>query len=83
MRSVLRIVDENGAEIREDLISGEVFVKGPSLMSRYLGSQEATDAAFADGWLRTGDIAYCDRGKWYIVDRAKVLLSPFDAPNKI
>lgn len=72
MRSAPRIVDEDGAEITEDSKPGEVLVKGPSLMTRYLGNHEATAAAFENGWLRTGDIGYCDTGKWYIIDRAKV-----------
>lgn len=44
-------------------------------MMGYLGNQNATQATVdKDGWLRTGDICYCDAetGKWYIVDRIKV-----------
>jgi len=37
--------------------SGELRIKSPQLMSGYLGQPDATAARFADGWLRTGDLA--------------------------
>jgi long-subunit acyl-CoA synthetase (AMP-forming) len=67
-----RIVDASGTEIFEEDIHGEVLVRGPSTMTRYLGNEEATAEAFVDGWLKTGDIAYCKMGKWYLVGRSKV-----------
>lgn len=56
----------------EDGFSGEVLVRGPSLMSGYLGDTCATEDAFVDGWLKTGDVAFVKGGKWYIVGRSKV-----------
>ena len=42
-------------------------------MQGYFNNPEATAAATDQGgWLRTGDIAYKEHGKYYIVDRAKV-----------
>lgn len=42
-------------------------------MQGYLNDLEATRKAFDDdGWLKTGDVAYRDQGKFYIVDRKKV-----------
>lgn len=38
------------------VVDGEVYVKGPNVFSRYWGREEATRAAFAEGWFRTGDI---------------------------
>ncbi|WP_091039423.1 AMP-binding protein [Glycomyces harbinensis] len=51
---------------------GEVMVHGPNVMREYWGRSAETAAAFADGWLRTGDIAVADTdGCISIVDRAK------------
>jgi malonyl-CoA/methylmalonyl-CoA synthetase len=36
---------------------GELWIRGPSVFKGYLGRQEATAAAFRDGWFRTGDVA--------------------------
>ncbi len=51
---------------------GEVLVQGPNVTSGYWGNEAATDEAFVDGWLRTGDIAVVDdEGYLRIVDRLK------------
>jgi acyl-CoA synthetase (AMP-forming)/AMP-acid ligase II len=39
---------------------GEVCVRGHSVMSGYLGDEEATREALAGGWLRTGDLGRLD-----------------------
>ncbi|MFC5286120.1 acyl-CoA synthetase [Actinokineospora guangxiensis] len=36
---------------------GELEVRGPNLFLGYLNRPDATEAAFADGWFRTGDMA--------------------------
>jgi malonyl-CoA/methylmalonyl-CoA synthetase len=38
------------------ILDGEVYVKGPNVFTRYWGREEATRAAFVDGWFRTGDV---------------------------
>ena len=54
--------------------TGELLVRGPNVMAGYLGDDEATAAAFVDGWLRTGDLAERDAdGRVRIVDRIKDL----------
>jgi long-chain acyl-CoA synthetase len=71
----LRIVDEAGADV---LVgdAGELWVRGPNVFAGYLDDEEATARVLTgDGWLRTGDIGYCDEdGYVYLVDRAKDLI---------
>ncbi|MFV0374138.1 class I adenylate-forming enzyme family protein [Microbacterium sp.] len=51
---------------------GELWVRGPSVFAGYLDDAPATARAFADGGLRTGDIARRDDdGRYWIVDRLK------------
>jgi hypothetical protein len=67
-------VDENSNEITGDGVNGEAHVRSPSLVTSYADNPSATKEAFVPGgWLKTGDIAYVRCGKWYIVDRVKVL----------
>ena len=66
---------------------GEVVARGPQLMSGYLHRPDETAAAFANGWMRTGDIGTIDQdGYLKIVDRAKdmVLVGGFNVfPNEV
>ncbi|HZK06037.1 MAG TPA: AMP-binding protein, partial [Actinomycetaceae bacterium] len=51
---------------------GEIVARGPQVFHGYRNNPEETEAAFDDGWFRTGDIAVADeRGFLYIVDRIK------------
>ncbi len=56
-----RIVDyNNGAELGANE-EGEIWVRGPQVMKGYLGNLAATHEMITpDGWLRTGDIGFCD-----------------------
>ncbi|WP_158853129.1 AMP-binding protein [Saccharothrix deserti] len=55
---------------------GELWVKGPNVMTGYLGNEEETTAAIdRDGFLHTGDLARVDHtGRVFIVDRLKELI---------
>jgi HIP---CoA ligase len=53
--------------------TGEILLRGPSVMAGYLDDDAATAQALSpDGWLRTGDLGVLDdRGYLRIVGRAK------------
>ena len=54
---------------------GEICVRGPLLMGGYLNKPEETAAAFAGGWLHTGDVAVeSPDGFLRIVDRKKDMI---------
>jgi len=66
-----RIVDENGASLIGPA-RGELHLKGPMLTDGYVRNPAATALTWADGWLRTGDIAERDAlGRYFIRGRLK------------
>jgi fatty-acyl-CoA synthase len=71
-----RVIDmESGQEVPWDNQSfGELQVRGPWVARAYYNDSES-DAKFADGWLRTGDVAVVDEdGSLQLVDRTKDLV---------
>lgn len=69
--AAVRLVDADGNEV-PDGQPGELCVRGPLLMSGYLGKPAETAAALRGGWLHTGDVAVRDPdGFLRLVDRAK------------
>jgi len=50
-----RIVDEAGKDTETG--PGELLIRGPSVFKGYWQREEATRAAFTEGWFRTGDMA--------------------------
>lgn len=53
------IVGEDGHPLPADE-RGEIWVRGPTVISGYLDAPELNRAAFIDGWFRTGDIGSLD-----------------------
>ncbi|GAA1363195.1 class I adenylate-forming enzyme family protein [Streptomyces beijiangensis] len=73
--TVVRIVDEKGEDVPFGE-QGEIAVRGPQVVSGYWRLPEATEAAFPDGELRTGDIGFMDSDGWlYVVDRKKDMIN--------
>jgi acyl-CoA synthetase (AMP-forming)/AMP-acid ligase II len=70
--NAIRIADEHGIESALGK-TGEIQVKGVSVMSGYFGKPEATKEAFTpDGWLRTGDLGFIrDDGNIVFAGRLK------------
>ncbi|MDQ4006361.1 MAG: long-chain fatty acid--CoA ligase [Actinomycetota bacterium] len=80
----VRLVDEDGEDV-VDGDPGEIAVRGPNVFQGYWRRPDDTEAAFRDGWLQTGDVAYRDEdGYLYIVDRIKdlVIVSGFNVYPK-
>lgn len=70
----IRIVDDAGTEV-ETGESGELWVRGPNILSSYWRNPEATSESITDGWFHTGDIGHQDSEGWiYIDDRKKDLV---------
>ena len=63
-------------EARTDSTTGELLLKGPSVMKGYHNQPEMTaEMIDADGWLHTGDIAKIDdNGHIYITGRIKNMI---------
>jgi len=70
-----RVVAEDGAEVPWDSKSmGEVQVKGNWVAATYY-NDPSSDERFAEGWLRTGDVAVVDESAFMqLVDRTKDLV---------
>jgi long-chain acyl-CoA synthetase len=67
----LRIVTLDGHDADVDE-TGEIWLKGPTVVRGYLDDADATATSFTDGWFHTGDVGRVDAdGLLYVVDRIK------------
>jgi malonyl-CoA/methylmalonyl-CoA synthetase len=59
------------------IVDGETQLRGPNVFAGYWRRKEATDAAFEDGWFKTGDMAECsDDGYYTLLGRkSEVIIS--------
>jgi long-chain acyl-CoA synthetase len=70
----LRVVDLDTGQVLPPGGVGEVQVKSGSAMAGYL-PDEATAAAFAEGWYRTGDVGWLEPAGWvHLTDRCKEMI---------
>ncbi len=72
MDATIRDLDGDEVPVGE---RGEIWLKGPMLISRYWARPDATATTLVDGWLRTGDVGHVDAdGFLYIEDRLKDMI---------
>ncbi|KAI4366271.1 hypothetical protein MLD38_022166 [Melastoma candidum] len=71
-----RVVDPDSGRILGVNQTGELWLRGPTVMKGYFSNPEATTSTLdSDGWLRTGDLCYIDDdGFIFVVDRLKELI---------
>ncbi len=67
------IVDDDGKELPERSVGNIVF-QGPSITSGYWGQKKATEDAFRDNGLHTGDLGYMADGELYVTGRKKDII---------
>jgi len=71
----LKIIDSYGRSQLPN-VTGEVAIRGNSVVAEYDNNPEATANAFSDGWLRTGDTGFVDvDGYVYLVGRSSELIN--------
>ena len=70
----VKLVDPSGQPVATGDI-GEIWIRSRSTIAQYFNNAEASEAEFADGYWRSGDLARKDEeGYLYIVDRCKDLI---------
>jgi 4-coumarate--CoA ligase len=72
-----KLVDDEGRDITDFDVAGELCVRGPLIVKGYFNNPEANKLAWdTDEYFHTGDVAMRKRenGLWYIVDRKKELI---------
>jgi long-chain acyl-CoA synthetase len=60
---------------------GEILMRGPHVFDGYLHDAGATDAAFTEGWFRTGDIGAIEDGYLRITGRKKDIIITSSGKN--
>ncbi|PYH28470.1 acyl--CoA ligase [Aspergillus neoniger CBS 115656] len=72
-----KIIDSDGNDITAPDTTGEVCLRGPTIVRGYFNLPSANENAFdKDGFYRTGDLGYCDdkTKMWYLLDRKKDII---------
>jgi malonyl-CoA/methylmalonyl-CoA synthetase len=71
----VRIVNPKNSGDVEPGDVGEIWLKGPNVSPGYWRKPQETEAAFVNGWFRTGDLGCRDKdGYYYITDRLKHII---------
>ena len=72
-----KLIDDDGNDISDYDVRGELCVRGPTIINGYFENPEANARDWdSEGFFKTGDIAYCSSKNklWYIVDRRKEMI---------
>jgi acyl-CoA synthetase (AMP-forming)/AMP-acid ligase II/acetyltransferase-like isoleucine patch superfamily enzyme/acyl carrier protein len=73
--ATLAIIDAAG-QMLPARATGEVVIRGPGVTAGYESNATANEAAFVDGWFRTGDQGYLDEeGYLFLTGRLKEIIS--------
>ena len=57
------------------IVNGELWIKGENMLDCYVGEEGANEAAFEDGWFKTGDLVRFDEnGYLYMTGRCKEVI---------
>ncbi|KAJ6144828.1 hypothetical protein N7470_008723 [Penicillium chermesinum] len=67
----VRLIDNEGNIVQSDDCPGEICVRSAGVFLEYRGRLDGKEA---QGWFRTGDIAYAKQGQYFIVGRTKELI---------
>lgn len=71
----IAIMDETGRPLASGE-RGEIMLRGPNMSRGYYNDEAATQAAFRNGWFRTGDLGYLDADDYlFIVGRIKDIIN--------
>lgn len=78
------IVDADDKEVRDEMVEGEIVVRGWNLMEGYFDSPEQTKEVFRNDYLHTGDIGYFriinEKKYFYVSGRKKEIVKIHGKP---
>ena len=67
-----RLEADDGSEITEPNVVGEICGRGPHVMTMYFKDPEKTETAMKGGWFHSGDLGVLDEDRYItVVDRKK------------
>ena len=70
----LIVAREDGTEALPNEV-GEIWARGPSVITKYFNRPEAQASSFHEDWLRTGDMGRMDEdGYLFVIDRKKDMI---------
>lgn len=72
----VKLLDQEGKPV-SDGVTGEVYLRGPNVISGYWKREDATRSAFVDGYFRTGDLAVRSEDGYYTLQgrRSDLIIS--------